>query len=58
MGWSSLVDITNLQWKVTSLSARTGLASVIGGGGEEEGNGKEERRTGFEGMRASAAEGL
>eukprot|EP00624_Nannochloropsis_granulata_P001388 evm.model.NODE_16750_length_12696_cov_35.850582.4 len=58
IGWSSLVDITNLQWKVTSLSARTGFSSVMGGGGEGEGRGKEERRTGLEGIRASAAEGL
>lgn len=61
--WGSMMDITKLQWKVTSLSARTGLASVLGGGGGEGGGGEKEKkqqgeRTGLEGVRASAAEGL
>ena len=57
--WGSMVDITKLQWKVTSLSARSGLASVLGGGGGGEGGKKQQQgRTGLEGVRASAAEGL
>lgn len=57
--WGSMVDLTKLQWKVTSLSARTGLASVLGGGGGEEKEMKQQGgRTGLEGVRASAAEGL
>ncbi len=33
--WASLVDITKLQWKITSLSAKRGFESFIGGSKEE-----------------------
>lgn len=58
LSWSSMMDIGKLQWKVTSLSAKSGLASVLHGGDKKDGEKAQEGILDVEGQVSSAAEGL